>query len=249
MKCIACNQLLEHGEKKILAALYSLTPREYKIIIMRFLFNMRLEECGSKWSATRERIKQIENKAFRKLSFRAKKMGISLTPESLKEYLESVKHELQGVGKVEKYALLDDFEYKQSYYAAYLDDLLPPKNKLSPVDVLGVKDIPLTRLLEKIDFLDLPVRYENCLRSAGIYTILDLVNCSHEDLISIKNLGAKALCQIKEALHLNGLELNVKLSDKNIEEIKKLIVQNSVDIGDKIEQLMDCENDFLNEKP
>lgn len=53
-----------------------LTPREYKVIIMRFGFAgrvMTLEEIGKKYKLTRERIRQIEAKALKKLKSHIKK--------------------------------------------------------------------------------------------------------------------------------------------------------------------------------
>jgi RNA polymerase primary sigma factor len=54
------------------SALLSLTPREQEILRMRFGLNESrkehtLEECGDKFLVTRERIRQIEEKALRKL--------------------------------------------------------------------------------------------------------------------------------------------------------------------------------------
>jgi RNA polymerase primary sigma factor len=54
------------------SALLSLTPREQEILRMRFGLNEArkehtLEECGDKFLVTRERIRQIEEKALRKL--------------------------------------------------------------------------------------------------------------------------------------------------------------------------------------
>ena len=50
-----------------------LTPRERDILKMRFGFGVRdlntLEKIGKKYNVTRERIRQIEMKAFRKLRF------------------------------------------------------------------------------------------------------------------------------------------------------------------------------------
>ena len=51
--------------------LESLTPREAKVLRMRFGINMNtdhtLEEVGKQFDVTRERIRQIEAKALRKL--------------------------------------------------------------------------------------------------------------------------------------------------------------------------------------
>ena len=51
--------------------LASLTPREERIVRMRFGLGMNsdhtLEEVGKQFSVTRERIRQIEAKALRKL--------------------------------------------------------------------------------------------------------------------------------------------------------------------------------------
>ena len=66
--------------------LASLTPREERIIRMRFGIGMNsdhtLEEVGKKFSVTRERIRQIEAKALRKL----KHPGRS---KALKSFLEN----------------------------------------------------------------------------------------------------------------------------------------------------------------
>ena len=58
--------------------LYSLTPREAKVIEMRFGLGdgneHTLEEVGQEFQVTRERIRQIEAKALRKLKKKAKKL-------------------------------------------------------------------------------------------------------------------------------------------------------------------------------
>ena len=59
----------------ITEALLKLTPREERIIRMRFGFNceqMILEEIGDKLGVTRERIREIEAKALRKLKHPSK---------------------------------------------------------------------------------------------------------------------------------------------------------------------------------
>jgi RNA polymerase primary sigma factor len=57
--------------EKIIQVLNTLTPREKEVIRMRFGIgierNHTLEEVGSHFSVTRERVRQIEAKALRKL--------------------------------------------------------------------------------------------------------------------------------------------------------------------------------------
>ena len=64
----ATNEGLSESTREILA---SLTPREAKVLRMRFGIDMNtdhtLEEVGKQFDVTRERIRQIEAKALRKL--------------------------------------------------------------------------------------------------------------------------------------------------------------------------------------
>jgi len=65
----------------------TLTPREAKVLRMRFGIDMNtdhtLEEVGKQFDVTRERIRQIEAKALRKLRHPTRS-------ERLKSFLESV---------------------------------------------------------------------------------------------------------------------------------------------------------------
>ncbi len=64
----ATTQGLRESTRNVLA---SLTPREAKVLAMRFGIDMNtdhtLEEVGKQFDVTRERIRQIEAKALRKL--------------------------------------------------------------------------------------------------------------------------------------------------------------------------------------
>lgn len=65
---------------EISAVLATLTPREEKVVRMRFGIgeptNYSLEEIGSRFSLTRERIRQIEIKALRKLRHAKRRGGL-----------------------------------------------------------------------------------------------------------------------------------------------------------------------------
>lgn len=56
-----------------------------------------------------------------------------------------------------------------------------------------------------IEELDLSVRSFNCLKRAGIATVLELTEKNEEDMMKVKNLGKKSLKEIKEKLAGIGL--------------------------------------------
>ena len=56
-----------------------------------------------------------------------------------------------------------------------------------------------------IEELDLSVRSYNCLKRAGIQTVLELTDKTEEDMMKVKNLGKKSLKEIKEKLAGYGL--------------------------------------------
>ena len=51
-----------------------------------------------------------------------------------------------------------------------------------------------------IEELDLSVRSYNCLKRAGIATVLELTDKTEEDMMKVKNLGKKSLKEIKDKL-------------------------------------------------
>ncbi|MFJ7186318.1 DNA-directed RNA polymerase subunit alpha C-terminal domain-containing protein, partial [Lysinibacillus xylanilyticus] len=55
--------------------------------------------------------------------------------------------------------------------------------------------------------LDLSVRSYNCLKRAGINTVLELANKSEDDMMKVRNLGRKSLEEVKAKLEELGLGL------------------------------------------
>ncbi len=78
--------------------------------------------------------------------------------------------------------------------------------------------IPVDELSEKltlsIEELDISQRAMNSLKRMGITTIGDLVQMTEEELKSTKNIGRKALAEIKEALKQMGLQLGLNIESK-----------------------------------
>lgn len=59
-----------------------------------------------------------------------------------------------------------------------------------------------------VDELDLPTRIYNSLKNAGIETVNDLLTTPRKELMTYRNLGAKSLSIIEEALGKKGIQFN-----------------------------------------
>jgi DNA-directed RNA polymerase subunit alpha len=78
-------------------------------------------------------------------------------------------------------------------------------NLMSPKNV-SVETLPSNQIL--IEDLGLSVRSYNCLKSAHIHTVSDLLDYSKENLLEIKNFGKKSAEEVVEALQNRlGIEL------------------------------------------
>jgi len=82
--------------------------------------------------------------------------------------------------------------------------LMSPEEKKVEVQEAEEEDV----FSKKIDELELSVRALNCLKRDRIETIGDLLNRTEDDLLKIKNFGAKSLEEVKKKLKEKfGLEL------------------------------------------
>ncbi|MDR2492753.1 MAG: DNA-directed RNA polymerase subunit alpha [Coriobacteriales bacterium] len=60
---------------------------------------------------------------------------------------------------------------------------------------------------KQVEELDLSVRSYNCLKRAGIHTVRQLVDYSENDLLNIRNFGAKSIEEVKDKLQTMDLGL------------------------------------------
>jgi DNA-directed RNA polymerase subunit alpha len=72
-------------------------------------------------------------------------------------------------------------------------------------------------LLMNVDELKLSVRAQNCLRSANIKTLADLVRHQEVEMLQFRNFGRKSLAELGEILHENGLTFGMDV-DKYIKD-------------------------------
>lgn len=176
----------------LIEALDTLEEREKKVILKRFRDRMTLAQVGEGMSITRERVRQIEAKALRKLRH----------PSRIKL--------MQGVSLVEYnqlYAELNDLKL--------LNDEL--NNKLNKI-VKDIENLPhildLSRIINDGEFKNKPieelnfsVRTYNSLTRAGVENLRDLLNMTELEVMGIRNLGRKSLNEIVQTLDDLGYKL------------------------------------------
>jgi DNA-directed RNA polymerase subunit alpha len=88
----------------------------------------------------------------------------------------------------------------------------------------GVEPIVRTELNEhlfrSVDELELSVRASNCLKTANIRSIADLVQRTESELLKTKNFGKKSLNEIKTILGEMGLSLGMRLDPEELERLR-----------------------------
>ncbi len=75
-------------ERVVAYLLLTLTPREAFVLTRRFWFEDTLEECGRYLEVGKERIRQIEAKAIRKLKHPSRTVLLSLAVDLPNHYIE-----------------------------------------------------------------------------------------------------------------------------------------------------------------
>ena len=64
------------------------------------------------------------------------------------------------------------------------------------------------------------MRASNCLKTANIRTIADLVQKTEAELLKTKNFGKKSLNEIKTILGEMGLSLGMRLDPQELENLR-----------------------------
>src|SRR5262249_36482532 len=75
-------------------------------------------------------------------------------------------------------------------------------------------------LFRKVEELELSVRAANCLKTASIRTVADLVQKTESDLLKTKNVGKKSLNEIKAILGAMDLSLGMRLDPEELERLR-----------------------------
>jgi len=171
----------------LLAAVADLTEREQKVIEDRYMHHMTLEQCGYHFNVTRERIRQVEARALRKLRH----------PYSSKHWLldtmDKAREAQEELSRIE----LENVRLKNYIESHCPESKMACDNKPEDEHPVSVS----------IDELELSVRSFNCLRRAGINSTADLEGFTVERLMKVRNLGRKSIDEIIMRLKDYGIEI------------------------------------------
>ncbi len=92
--------------------------------------------------------------------------------------------------------------------------------KVSETQIKEEEDF-LRKLSRNVEELELSVRSANCLKTAGIRILADLVQKSEADMLKYHNFGKKSLLEIQNILQGLGLELHMEIAPELIERIEQ----------------------------
>ena len=178
----------------LIEAMNDLTDREQKVLELRYKHYLTLEQCGYHFNVTRERIRQVEAKALRKLRspYRSKHWIL--------DTMDKAREAQEKLSQLE----LENIRLK-NYIESHLTNSKIPWDNERKED--SVSDI-------SIDNLELSVRSFNCLKRAGIDTLGDLSEYTLEKLLKVRNLGRKSMEEVITKAKEYGIE--IKSENENI---------------------------------
>lgn len=201
----------------------ALTEKEQKVLQLRYQEEYTLEQVSENMNCTKERIRQIQVKAIRKLRYPKYRMPLLYGDE-----YEKVIMELDTVQKeIDQIYLKREKESKESLLKKIREVQAETRNKEKELDVLrslkqktDVNTHSMNEIAEylkdtPIEVLNLSVRSYNALKrnwTEGkldpINTVGKLVCLTRKDLSDIRNLGVHSVDEIIDRIRdLYGIEI------------------------------------------
>lgn len=175
----------------IMESLDALTEREQKVIRLRFQSGLTYEQAGKHFNVTRERIRQVEAKAIRKLRH----------PRHWKHWKKDTMDKVFEVAEDRDRLRLENMELK---------------SRLTKImDAMGMKEEQKQRVMDtkekapdvSLDELELSVRSYNCLKRVGVAKLSDFDGWTMERLMKVRNLGRKSMEEVLHKLKEYGVEI------------------------------------------
>lgn len=162
-------------------ALNALTGKEKDVLIKRFKNEKSLDEIAGEYQVTRERVRQMEAKALRKLRHPSR--------------YKLIYYGRRGCGLKRRMDELDRIERKIEWKEAALN---------TRMEILKGDSDQIEEKLEKpIEDLGLSIRSYNCIKRADIRSIgelLEFMKDPDRDWKKIRNLGNKSIKDVKDCI-------------------------------------------------
>lgn len=225
------KELIYYSKSKLEELINSgnvLTEREMKVLKLRFGLEdgktRTLEDVGKEFDVYRERIRQIEAKALRKLRKYKNKVYIELNLDELKP---EEKQEVLKANK--KLSILDtpieEKEKSNEIIKKYIEKQTKKIEKEVEKEVFSFESIPVRDFIYNNE-ANMSSRLFNCLRRSKFIsgTIEDILDCNIIEIRKIRNLGRKLEEELLNLLAQKGYVLN---EEGNF--VKKETIENKTD--------------------
>lgn len=199
------RMLGDRGALEIAMVLANLSDREADVLRYRYQKNKTYEELTEVFGVGRERIRQIEHKALRRMRrqtvAKLLRMGVSAwLDELIEESAERIAEE--RIPKQVHQILTERLAWAEEKQNEKEAELLRLARD-------GEMEDPKVILAENItvEEMELSVRSYNCIKRAGMNTAADIIAKTYEEMREVRNLGKKSLEEIILKLRELGFEL------------------------------------------
>lgn len=169
----------------------TLKEREREIIRMRFEEDMTLDEISKIFGINRERIRQIEAQALRRLRWPGNSIYFKYGTHSAE--VQDIQRKIQAF-EDEKAILLKKLREQAQKEEEEVKELKAQVDNLPDAQNFYAMRTPIEKL-------NLSVRSHHCLIRSGCRTIEDLAKFTSNDLKKVRNLGAKSYKEITTKLY------------------------------------------------
>lgn len=158
-----------------------LDDKEQKCLSMRYKDGLTLKDCGKYYGTTGQSVRQIVNRALRKLRHRSRALHYEAVPRVEMKRLEN---QCQKV--TEENQKLNEALHTMNSASIDPDVIILLANMLKP-----------DHLTAHIGELKLSTRAYNALARASLFTVKDIIAIPENELILMRNLGEKTVQEIK----------------------------------------------------
>jgi hypothetical protein len=170
-------------------ALATLSEREQIVLELRFRYALTFENVGKLLYISRERVRQLEVKALRKLRLPAR--FSLLSAEGTASLLSTAQ------STIEKLTQENEFLRSLGTVTSGVDEALQVETDAGHKSILNMS----------IDDMGLSIRSSNCLHRANCHTVGDIMKRGWARLRNVRNLGAKSFNEVISKLDSLNLHL------------------------------------------